>query len=141
MNQRLEKLKPYPFERLGALLSEATPPSIKMIRWSIGEPAGACPQFVLDEFAANLHLFGNYPNTRGMVELRESICNWLSKRFSIRPELLDPEANVLPVSGTREALFSIAHCLTESSNEPYVVFPNPFYQIYEGASILSGARM
>lgn len=140
MNSRLDKLKPYPFERLNSLLAKANPSSQEMIRWSIGEPAGSPPQFVLDQFAQNMHLFGKYPSTKGFVELRESICDWLTTRFSIKHELLDPEQNVLPVSGTREALFSIAHSIVESRDEPYVVFPNPFYQIYEGATILSGAR-
>ncbi len=141
MNTDLKNLKPYPFERLRTLLAKADPgkhTDNKIIRWSIGEPGGAPPQFVLEELARNLDRIGNYPTTLGIVELREAICNWLCRRFSIDDKLLDPAKNVIPVSGTRESLFSIAQAVVENKNKPYVISPNPFYQIYEGACLLSG---
>lgn len=141
MNSRLELLKPYPFERLNILLKDANPdPAQNQIRWSIGEPKFPPPEFVLEMLASNLNSFGKYPTTKGILELREAISNWLVRRFSIKPDSLDPEKNILPVAGTREALFSISQVLVEAKNEPYVVSPNPFYQIYEGATYLSGAN-
>lgn len=142
MNPKLEKLKPYPFERLRILLADAKPDlNQELIRWSIGEPSGAPPPFVLDVLRGSLASLGNYPTTQGTRELREAIAAWLCNRFKIKQELLDPDRHVIPVSGTREALFSIAQAVVEPDRSPYVVSPNPFYQIYEGACLLSGGQL
>lgn len=142
MNPKLEKLKPYPFERLRILLADAKPDSNQeLIRWSIGEPSGAPPPFVLDVLRGSLASLGNYPTTQGTRELREAIAAWLCNRFKIKQELIDPDRHVIPVSGTREALFSIAQAVVEPDKSPYVVSPNPFYQIYEGACLLSGGQL
>ncbi|NKB97509.1 MAG: succinyldiaminopimelate transaminase [Pseudomonadales bacterium] len=150
MNQNLEKLHQYPFERLNNLLADITPnPELDPIPLSLGEPKHAPPSFVLDYLsdkqALATHL-ATYPATRGVPELRSAITEWLAKRFQIR---VDSESQVLPVNGTREALFSFAQAVLSSPSAtagdtttrplPKVLTPNPFYQIYEGAAILGGA--
>lgn len=149
MNSDLNKLQPYPFEKLNQLKSEVTPSSdFSPIALSIGEPKHASPSFVLDELTQQLDKLSIYPSTKGIPELRESICQWLTKRFKLAPTSLNPEQNVLPVNGTREAIFSLTQALvdrspqtnTPSDETPLVVCPNPFYQIYEGAAFLSGAE-
>ncbi|UZE95093.1 succinyldiaminopimelate transaminase [Alkalimarinus alittae] len=149
MNSDLNKLQPYPFEKLNQLKSEVTPSSdYSHIALSIGEPKHASPRFVLDELTKQLGKLSIYPSTKGIPELRESICNWLTQRFKLTPASLDPEQHVLPVNGTREAIFSLTQALidrpvnnmSQSDATPLVVCPNPFYQIYEGAAFLSGAE-
>ncbi|MBZ0189021.1 MAG: succinyldiaminopimelate transaminase [Candidatus Obscuribacterales bacterium] len=140
MNTRLELLQPYPFEKLADLLEDVEAPAHKnAISWSIGEPAHTPPQFVLQTLAKNLPDLGVYPLTRGIAELREAICVWLTKRFKLKSGQIDAETDILPVSGTREALFSIAQALIDKK-KPLCVMPNPFYQIYEGAALLAGAQ-
>jgi len=141
MNPDLEKLKPYPFEKLAALKADIKPPQeLAHIALSIGEPKHQPPQLVLDSLAANLHRVANYPSTKGLLELRQAICQWTQRRFQLIPASLDPEKNVLPVNGTREALFAFAQAvLDRSQKRPLVLSPNPFYQIYEGAAFLAGA--
>ncbi len=136
MNPGLELLKPYPFERLNALTSDITPADVARIALTIGEPQHAAPSIVLDTLREQLEAVQRYPNTRGMVELRSCISHWLVRRFNI-PEL-DPERHVIPVNGTREALFAIAQTLITPGAEGRVMCPNPFYQIYEGAAFLAG---
>lgn len=143
MNSRLASLQPYPFQKLAKLIDGVTPPPNKPpIRLSIGEPQHAAPSFVLEALAANLSGLSNYPVTKGSVELRRSIAAWANRRFGLDDMPLDPERHVLPVAGTREALFSIAQAVVDRSPavEPIVVMPNPFYQIYEGAALLAGAQ-
>lgn len=169
MNRNLSNLLPYPFERLSQLLAGVTPnPKKKPIRWSIGEPAHKTPQFVKDALAANLDTLSTYPMTKGTDDLREAIADWVSVRFSLPRSAVSADSNVIPVSGTREALFSFAQCVIDSgttgsvpaaygdvgsligassqtakegdSAKPLVVMPNPFYQIYEGATLLAGAQ-
>jgi N-succinyldiaminopimelate aminotransferase len=141
MNKDLSLLQRYPFEKLTELKRGLHPPTeLKHIALSIGEPRHPAPGIVLDSLISNLHLLSTYPVTRGSPELREAIAAWLSKRFDIAPGQLDAERNILPVSGTREALFAIAQCLIDrSAANPLLLMPNPFYQIYEGAALLSGA--
>lgn len=107
---------------------------------SIGEPAHPTPAFIQQALFDNIKGLGSYPATKGILPLRQAIADWLCTRFAIPQGQIDPETQVLPVSGTREALFSIAQCVIDSSENPIVIMPNPFYQIYEGAAFLAGAK-
>ena len=139
MNPDLNKLQPYPFEKLAALKAQCNPPvELGHIALSIGEPKHSAPEFVLDSIKDNLNNINQYPLTRGIPELRQSISTWLEKRFSLHDGSIDPEENVLPVSGTREALFAFAQAIIDSNKNQTVLMPNPFYQIYEGAAYLAG---
>ncbi len=141
MNQDLAQLHPYPFEKLAQLLRDAQPPRhLDAILLSIGEPQHPPPHFVIESLIAHLHQLSNYPTTRGRVELRRAIADWLGLRYRLAPGLIDPERHLLPVCGTREALFAIAQCVVDRAREPLVLMPNPFYQIYEGAALLAGAE-
>jgi N-succinyldiaminopimelate aminotransferase len=141
MTPYLQQLQPYPFEKLAALKQGITPPAGKRhIALSIGEPAHATPHLIQETLLTHLHGLSNYPTTKGLPELRQTIAAWLTQRFRLAEGLLDPETQILPVSGTREALFSFAQCLIDRTADPLVVMPNPFYQIYEGAALLAGAE-
>ncbi len=140
MNPDLGRLQPYPFERLAALKQGVIPPRDREhIALSIGEPKHATPALVTDAVIGHLHNLAAYPTTRGLPELRETIATWVSRRFQLR-EALDPERQVLPVNGTREALFAFAQAVVDRTRDPLVLMPNPFYQIYEGAALLAGAE-
>ncbi|MCG8314260.1 MAG: succinyldiaminopimelate transaminase [Pseudomonadales bacterium] len=140
MNLDLEKLHPYPFEKLRALFADTTPPEhLPHIALSIGEPKHASPEFVRLALADNLDKLAKYPTTKGIPELREAISEWATRRFQL--ERLDAENEIIPVNGTREALFAFAQAVVDRSQpNATVISPNPFYQIYEGAAILSGAQ-
>ena len=141
MNPDLNKLQPYPFEKLAKLKAEVTPPAeLTHIALSIGEPKHASPQFVADELVANLNSLANYPTTKGLPELRQSIDHWLKQRFQLPNHSIDAEQHIIPVNGTREALFAFAQAVVDRTNKPLVLTPNPFYQIYEGAAYLAGAE-
>lgn len=142
MNPDLKKLQPYPFEKLAELKAAVSPASNKShIALSIGEPKHLPPQFVLETLKDNLDKLANYPATKGMPELRQAISQWLERRFKLKPESLDPERHVLPVNGTREALFAFVQAIIDRQQKaPLVMCPNPFYQIYEGAALLAGAE-
>jgi N-succinyldiaminopimelate aminotransferase len=141
MNPALAQLRPYPFERLRTLLAGAQPPAgLPHISLSIGEPRHTPPQFVLDALTRNLHHLGSYPPTAGAPEFRTAAAGWLTRRFGLPPGALNPETMVLPVNGTREALFAFVQAVTDVAKNPLVVMPNPFYQIYEGAALLAGAE-
>ncbi len=141
MNPDLSHLQPYPFERLARLLDGVSPPAgLNAISLSIGEPKHATPAFITEEVITHLHGLSNYPLTRGTPELRRAIADWLTSRFGLPAGGLDPEQQVLPVNGTREALFAFAQCIIDRSSAPVVLMPNPFYQIYEGAALLAGAE-
>ncbi|EIC27939.1 MULTISPECIES: succinyldiaminopimelate transaminase [Methylomicrobium] len=141
MTPYLHKLQSYPFEKLAALKQGITPPAGKRhIALSIGEPAHATPHLIQEALLTHLNGLSNYPTTKGLPELRQAIAVWLARRFGLAEGLLNPEAQILPVSGTREALFSFAQCLIDRTADPLVVMPNPFYQIYEGAALLAGAE-
>ena len=142
MNGRLELLAAYPFERLARLKSGITPPaSLPHIAMSIGEPKHAPPSFVIEALRRELAKLDSYPVTAGLPETRASIAAWLARRFKVR---VSPDTMVLPVNGTREALFSFVQAvvsqLAGSARAPVVAMPNPFYQIYEGAALLAGAE-
>ena len=137
MNPDLELLQPYPFERLRQLFADLSPAEKSPIALSVGEPRHPPPQFVLDVLQENLQRVANYPATAGTAELRGSIASWAGRRFA--PAELDPLRQVLPVNGTREALFAFAQSVVQRSDNALVISPNPFYQIYEGATVLAGA--
>ena len=141
MNPLLRLLQPYPFERLRALHADATPNRTKpAINVSIGEPKHPTPAFILDALAHGATTgLANYPTTVGSAALREAIASWLTRRHALRA--LDSAAEVLPVLGSREALFAFAQTVIDGSRPgATVVVPNPFYQIYEGAALLAGAQ-
>ena len=141
MTPNLKYLHPYPFEKLAQLKHGIVPPANKSpIVMSIGEPTHTTPHFIEEALLTHLHGLSNYPTTKGIPELRHAIADWIAKRFQIPGEFINPETQVLPVSGTREALFSFAQCLIDSTTNPVVIMPNPFYQIYEGAALLAGAE-
>ena len=138
MNPLLAKLQPYPFEKLRSLIAGNTPPAeLPAINLQIGEPKHPTPAVVKDALAAALDGLAAYPLTAGTPELRQAIAAWLSRRYRIPAP--DPHAQVLPVNGTREALFAFAQTVLDRRPDARVVCPNPFYQIYEGAALLAGA--
>jgi len=139
VNPRLGLLQPYPFERLRGLLSGITPnPALSPINVSIGEPKHPTPSLVTDALVAGLGGLSAYPATAGLPALREAIVDWLRMRY--RLDALDAVTQVLPVNGSREALFAFAQAVIDPADpETRVVCPNPFYQIYEGAALLAGA--
>lgn len=141
MNQALDLLKPYPFEKLAALKKSINPNGLlKHISLSIGEPKNQPKQFVFDAIKENLDGLTKYPSTKGLPELRKTISLWLEKRYNLHEDQVNPETQILPVNGTREALFSFAQAtINKKEKDPIVVMPNPFYQIYEGSAILAGA--
>ena len=141
MNPGLSRLRAYPFERLQKLLADATPPeALSPIALSIGEPRHEPPGFVLEALRANLHQLSTYPATRGLPALRNAMAGALQKRLLPPGARLDPETMVLPVNGTREALFALAQTILDAGEDALVAMPNPCYQIYEGAALLAGAE-
>jgi N-succinyldiaminopimelate aminotransferase len=143
MTPNLQYLHPYPFEKLAQLKQGVVPPKDKAhIALSIGEPAHATPHLIQEALLTHLHGLSNYPTTKGIPELRQAIAGWISRRFQLPADAINAETQVLPVNGTREALFSFAQCLidTSAAPDPVVIMPNPFYQIYEGAALLAGAE-
>ncbi len=141
MNPDLEKLQPYPFEKLAKLKAGCQPPAeLAPIALSIGEPKHPTPAVVTDGVLSHLHQLSVYPTTKGSPALREAIAAWLLRRFELGEGGVDPERQVLPVNGTREALFAFAQAVVDRSKDPLALMPNPFYQIYEGATFLAGAE-
>ena len=141
MNPELDKLHPYPFEKLAVLKKGIIPnPELEHIALSIGEPKHAAPEFVMQELQQQLSGVSAYPLTKGIPELRQSITDWLTQRFKLPADSLNIEQHVIPVNGTREALFAFAQAVINREKNPLIVMPNPFYQIYEGAAYLSGAE-
>lgn len=144
MNPDLSRLQPYPFEKLTALMSGVVAnPELRPIPLQIGEPKHKTPDFISQAVTDNLSGLAAYPATAGMPALRQSIAEWLVRRY--RLPALNPGTQVLPVNGSREALFAFAQTVVDRTRHsadggPIVVCPNPFYQIYEGAAILAGAE-
>ena len=140
MNPHLSQLHPYPFEKLRQLFEGAQPPAhLREIKLSIGEPQHATPPFIMEALAGGLKGLANYPTTQGIPALRQAISAWAKRRYDLE---LNPETEILPVNGSREALFSFAQTVIDPSRGyvPLVASPNPFYQIYEGAAYLAGAE-
>ena len=140
MNPLLASLQPYPFERLRALTRQITPnAAFKPISLGIGEPKHPTPSVITDALIANLKGLASYPATAGESALRTAIAQWITRRYGVS---LDETRQVLPVNGSREALFALAQTVIDPTREgATVVCPNPFYQIYEGAALLAGARV
>ena len=138
MNPLLDRLQPYPFERLRQLFKDITPnPGLRPISLGMGEPKHATPQFIKDALAASLGGLATYPATAGETSLREAMAGWLKRRYRLD---VDAATQLLPVNGSREALFAFAQTVIDRGTQPVVVCPNPFYQIYEGAALLAGAE-
>ena len=143
MNPALKLLQSYPFEKLAKLKKNSVAPShLSAINLSIGEPRHATPDFIISSMTTALvDGISKYPNTLGLKSLRISIAHWLMQRFILPKESLNPNTQILPVNGTREALFAFAQCvINRHQPDPVVLMPNPFYQIYEGAALLAGAK-
>ncbi|MGD8566651.1 MAG: succinyldiaminopimelate transaminase [Gammaproteobacteria bacterium] len=141
MNPDLQKLHRYPFEKLQQLKHGITPPADKShIALSIGEPRHAPPAFALQEMHQHLHRVDSYPLSRGIDKLRETMVHWLAKRFQLNHATINSGTQILPVNGTREALFAFAQAVVDRAQNAVVMMPNPFYQIYEGAALLAGAE-
>ena len=139
MNPFLSKLQPYPFERLRTLHAGVKPnPAYTPISLGIGEPRHATPQLVKDAITSNLSGLASYPGTLGEPALRQAISDWLQRRYGLQ---VGAATQILPVNGSREALFAFAQMVIDPSRSPVVICPNPFYQIYEGAAILAGAEV
>jgi N-succinyldiaminopimelate aminotransferase len=139
MNPLLDKLHPYPFEKLRLLFEQVTPaPEYKAISLGMGEPKHPTPEFIEQALADNLSGLAVYPTTIGSPEMRAAIAGWLERRYNL-PKL-NPATQVLPVNGSREALFALAQAVIDKDAKSLVVSPNPFYQIYEGAAYLAGAE-
>jgi len=140
-NPRLQQLDDYPFVRLQALLQDLTPANEQsIILASVGEPRLPLPSFVAPILAQQMVGFGQYPPTGGILPLRQAIAHWLQQRYSL--PTINPDTQVLTANGTREALFAIAHAVVDpdAPTKPWVLMPNPMYQIYQGAAITAGAR-
>jgi N-succinyldiaminopimelate aminotransferase len=139
MNPNLDRLQPYPFQKLADLFYGVTPDkTLRPINLSIGEPRHATPELVRQALVTHLAGLANYPTTAGAPNLREAIAHWLARRYGL-PHV-DPAHQVLPVNGSREALFAFAQAVVDAGRPgAAVVCPNPFYQIYEGAALLAGA--
>lgn len=140
MNPLLDQLHPYPFEKLKALFADVTPnPAYRPISLGIGEPKHPTPEFIKQALSDNLGGLASYPSTIGVEPLRAAIAGWLERRYSL-PKI-DPATQILPVNGSREALFALTQTVIDpAQRDALVVCPNPFYQIYEGAAYLSGAQ-
>ena len=139
-NQNLSLLQPYPFQRLNQLFADITPNSqYNPVNLSIGEPKHQTPAIIQQSLIDNIAGLANYPTTKGTLALREAISSWAARRFNI--PALDVEKEIIPVNGSREALFALAQAVIDTTKPNAVVIsPNPFYQIYEGAALLAGAE-
>jgi N-succinyldiaminopimelate aminotransferase len=139
MNANLEKLHPYPFQKLRELFAGIAPnANYSPVNLSIGEPKHATPALIKTALTENLAGLANYPTTLGSADLRMAISAWLVRRYGIPP--LDIDKEIVPVNGSREALFAFAQAVVDAKDNPVVISPNPFYQIYEGAALLAGAE-
>ncbi|HMT93840.1 succinyldiaminopimelate transaminase [uncultured Thiothrix sp.] len=140
MNSDLNQLHPYPFEKIRSLLKGVIPANQPDISLAIGEPKHPTPEFIYQAVTEHLQGLETYPLTKGDANLRQAISAWLIQRFQLPVDSVDPEQHVLPVNGTREALFAFAQAIVDRKDRPAVLMPNPFYQIYEGAAFLAGAE-
>jgi N-succinyldiaminopimelate aminotransferase len=139
MNPLLSRLQPYPFERLRQLFAGVTPnPAYRPISLGIGEPKHATPEFIKQALTGSLAGLSVYPATAGEPKLRDAFRRWLQQRYGLLG--VDANTQMLPVNGSREALFAVAQTVIDPTRDAVVVCPNPFYQIYEGAALLAGAQ-
>ncbi|HPE61945.1 MAG: succinyldiaminopimelate transaminase [Thiothrix sp.] len=143
MNPDLQRLQPYPFQKIRDLLADARPPvGLNAVSLAIGEPKHPTPALIHHAVTENLLGLATYPLTKGDAALSVAIADWLTARFRLPPASVNPEQHVIPVNGTREALFAFAQTVIDRHGQahPAVLMPNPFYQIYEGAALLAGAE-
>ena len=141
MNIGQHKLRPYPFERLRALRERIRPSKEHtLIDLSIGEPKHQPPKFITNALRDSVGKVCQYPSTRGSSELRNTIAGWIENRFKLPSKILNPDTQILPANGTREALFGISQVLVKAGSRQLIGMPNPFYQIYEGAAFLAGGE-
>ena len=145
LNPRLDALADYPFDRLRALLRDVVPPEGLAQHWlSVGEPRHAPPAILVETLLRHGDGWGRYPPVEGTPDFRRAVTDWLVRRYRLPPALIDPDRHVLPVAGTREALFLIAAVVVDAGSAgaapPVVVMPNPFYQVYYGAAVMAGAE-
>ena len=141
MNSLMQQLNPYPFARLRALMQDINPPeNVQPVMLHIGEPKHATPQVIQDALVNNLSGLAKYPASKGIPELRAACSAWLKRRYQID---VDAETQILPVNGSREALFAFVQVVLDAQSDvkPVVISPNPFYQIYEGATLLAGGEV
>ena len=143
-NDRLALLRDYPFQRLHALLEELEPPAnVEPAIMSIGEPQHPYPSFITEVLKRYAGLWSKYPPTNGTPEFRTAVADWLNRRYRLPTDMIQSDRQVLPVAGTREALFAVALLAVPSKKRgarPTVLIPDPFYQIYSGAAIMAGAE-
>ncbi len=141
-NQYLKKLHPYPFEKLNAVKATVTPNTeLSHIALSIGEPKHQPPSFVINTLTENIEKLSLYPSTKGTDALRQAMATWAQKRFQLKENTLTGDHHILPVNGTREAIFAFTQAIINAEDKPLIISPNPFYQIYEGATFLAGAEL
>jgi len=141
MNPDLDRLQPYPFQKIAVLMDGVKPADKPMVSFAIGEPKHPTPKIILDAMQENLSGLASYPLTKGNDAIRLAIANWLTQRFHLPSGIVDPDKHILPVNGTREALFAFAQAVVDASKpNAQILMPNPFYQIYEGAAFLAGAE-
>ncbi len=141
MNPKLARLQPYPFQKIASLMKGVAAADKPLISFAIGEPKHPTPDIILEAMRNHIAGLANYPLTKGDAVLRKTIADWLTRRFNLPDTALDPDKHILPVNGTREALFAFAQAVIDADKtRPQLLMPNPFYQIYEGAAFLSGAE-
>jgi len=141
MNQNLNLLQPYPFQRLRDLFANVTPnAAYSPVNLSIGEPKHPTPTIIQESLNQHIDGLAKYPATIGSLDFRQAISDWIARRYDI--PALDPAKQIIPVNGSREALFALAQAVIDNSKteKPVVIAPNPFYQIYEGAALLANAE-
>jgi N-succinyldiaminopimelate aminotransferase len=144
LNPRLEALSDYPFRRLATLLAPIEPPRGRTpVDLALGQPMHPIPRLMIEALRANEHLWGRYPPVNGTPEFREAAAAWLTRRYRLPAGTLDADRHVLPVAGTKEALFMIAQAVMperKAGRQPAVLLPNPFYNVYLGAAVMAGAE-
>ena len=144
INERLDRVGDYPFDRLRALLDPIAPPDgVTPLSLALGEPQHTPPGMIRETVERNAHLWGRYPPMKGTPEVRQAIAGWLTARYGLPAKMIDPDTDIVPVSGTREALFLVALAAVpqqKDGQQPVVLMPNPFYQVYAGAAVLAGAE-
>ena len=138
-NDRLDRLAEFPFRRLAALLAHERPPPGPTLDLALGEPRHAPPALLAETVAAHAHLWNRYPPVLGTPEFREAACAWLKHRFDLPAGALDPERHVVPVAGTKEALYLLPAVLTSGERSPLVLMPDPVYAVYYGGAVMAGA--
>jgi N-succinyldiaminopimelate aminotransferase len=144
LNPRLETLSDYPFRRLATLLAPIAPPSGRIpVDLALGQPMHPIPPLMIETLRANEHLWGRYPPVNGTPAFREATAAWLTRRYHLPAGILDPDRHLLPVAGTKEALFMIAQAVIperKAGRRPAVLLPNPFYNVYLGGALMAGAE-